>query len=224
MLRAAVYDMDGLLIDSEPYWVQAEMEVLGGVGVPLTPALARETTGMRLDEAVGHWHRRHPWKAPSQAEVLARLTRTAHELILAHAVAKPGVRTSLAFFERRGVRRALASSSPLVLIDAVVAKLGLRGAFELTVSAEGEPFGKPHPAVYLTCATRLDLPPMACLALEDSVNGLVAARAARMRVIAVPDAAQRSDPRFSLADAVLGSLSELDDGVWQRVSGPPSDG
>jgi mannitol-1-/sugar-/sorbitol-6-/2-deoxyglucose-6-phosphatase len=219
MLSAAIYDMDGLLLDSEPYWVQAEVEVLGAVGVPLTPALARETTGMRLDEAVAHWHRRFPWKGQSQGDVLAQLTRTAHALILAHAAPKPGIAASLAFLERRRIRRALASSSPLVLIEAVVDKLGLAGEFELTVSAEGEPFGKPHPAVYLTCARRLGLPPMACVALEDSVNGLVSAKAARMKVIAIPDAAQRSDPRFSLADAVLGSLSELDDGVWQRVAG-----
>jgi len=219
MVSAAIYDMDGLLLDSEPYWVQAEVEVLGGVGVPLTPVLARETTGMRLDEAVAHWYRRFPWQGQSQGDVLARLTRSAHSLILAHATPKPGIDASLAFLERRGIRRALASSSPLVLIDAVVDKLGLSGAFELTVSAEGEPFGKPHPAVYLTCARRLGLPPMVCLALEDSVNGLISAKAARMRVIAVPDPAQRSDPRFSLADAVLGSLAELDDGVWERVAG-----
>ena len=98
MLRAAIYDMDGLLLDSEPYWVQAELEVLGDVGVPLTEALARETTGMRLDEAVAHWYRRFPWKGKGQRSVLARLTRTAHRLILERAEAKPGVRESLALF------------------------------------------------------------------------------------------------------------------------------
>jgi mannitol-1-/sugar-/sorbitol-6-/2-deoxyglucose-6-phosphatase len=218
MLRAAIYDMDGLLLDSEPYWVEAELEVLGGVGVPLTPTLARETTGMRLDEAVAHWYRRFPWKGPSAEDTLLRLTRTAHRLILAHAEAKPGVRESLRLFAARGIRRALASSSPLVLINAVVDKLGLGGQFELTVSAEGEAFGKPHPAVYLTCAQRLGLEPPDCVALEDSVNGLVSAKAARMRVIAVPDALHRDDPRFGLADAVVASLSDITGALLDGLS------
>lgn len=218
MLRAAIYDMDGLLLDSEPYWVEAELEVLGGVGVPLTAELARETTGMRLDEAVAHWYRRFPWKGPSQPEVVARLTRAAHRLILAHAEAKPGVRESLKLFADKGLRRALASSSPLVLIQAVVDKLGLVGQFELSVSAESEAFGKPHPAVYLTCAGRLGLPPAECVALEDSVNGLISAKAARMRVIAVPEAGHTGDSRFCLADAVVASLLDVDAQLLQRLS------
>jgi sugar-phosphatase len=218
MLRAAIYDMDGLLLDSEPYWVQAELEVLGDVGVPLTRELARETTGMRLDEAVAHWYRRFPWKGPSQKLVLRRLTKAAHRLILADAGAKPGVRESLQLFAHKGIRRALASSSPLVLIDAVVDKLGLAGQFELTVSAESEPLGKPHPAVYLTCASRLGVAPSECVALEDSVNGLVSAKAARMRVIAVPEASQLEDRRFCLADAVVRSLLDIDGRLLERLS------
>jgi sugar-phosphatase len=217
MLRAAIYDMDGLLLDSEPYWVQAEVQVLGAVGVPITPELARETTGMRLDEAVAHWYRRYPWKGRSEAEVLAELTRVAHGLIIAHADPKPGVQASLDLFARHGVRRALASSSPPVLIDAVVAKLGLQRAFELTVSAQSERYGKPHPAVYLTCAERLRVAASECVALEDSVNGLISAKAARMRVIAVPEAHHRRDPRFGLADVVLGSLAEIDGPLLERL-------
>lgn len=217
MLRAAIYDMDGLLLDSEPYWVEAEVQVLGAVGVPITAELARETTGMRLDEAVAHWARCYPWKDRSEAEVLAELTRVAHGLIIAHADPKPGVQQSLDLFARHGLRCALASSSPPVLIDAVVAKLGLQRAFELTVSAEGERHGKPHPAVYLTCAERLRVRPTECLALEDSVNGLISAKAARMKVIAVPEAHHRRDPRFSLADVVVDSLEEIDSALLDRV-------
>ncbi len=210
MLRAAIYDMDGLLLDSEPYWVEAEVQVLGGVGVPLTAELARETTGMRLDEAVAHWYRRFPWKGQPPEKVLARLTDAAHRLILTHAEAKPGVQQSLRVFAGRGMRLALASSSPLSLIHRVVEKLGLLGQFELTVSAEGEAHGKPHPAVYLTCARRLGVSPQECVALEDSVNGLTSARAAGMHVIAVPEAAHREDARFQLADVVVNSLLEID--------------
>jgi mannitol-1-/sugar-/sorbitol-6-/2-deoxyglucose-6-phosphatase len=106
----------------------------------------------------------------------------------------------------------------LALIQAVVEKLGLTGKFELLVSAESEPFGKPHPAVYLRCASRLGLSPSECVALEDSVNGLVSAKAARMRVIAVPEAAHQDDARFCLADAVVPSLLEVDGALLQRLS------
>jgi mannitol-1-/sugar-/sorbitol-6-/2-deoxyglucose-6-phosphatase len=218
MLRAAIYDMDGLLLDSEPYWVQAELEVLGGVGVPLTEALARETTGMRLDEAVAHWYRRFPWTGQSQGDVLAQLTRAAHRLILAHAQAKPGVTESLRLFTRLGIRRALASSSPLSLIQAVVEKLGLGGQFELVVSAESEAHGKPHPAVYLTCAERLGVRPAQCVALEDSINGLTSAKAAGMHVIAIPEAAHRRDVAYRAADVVVGSLLEVDQPLLERFS------
>ncbi len=218
MLRAAIYDMDGLLLDSEPYWVQAEVEVLGAVGVPLTAALARETTGMRLDEAVAHWHRRFPWGHESPATVLARLTQAAHHLILASAVAKPGIHQSLSVFQALGIRQALASSSPVSLIDAVVEKLGLAGRFELTVSAESEQHGKPHPAVYLTCAARLGVRPAECVALEDSVNGLASARAAGMRVIAVPEAAHRHDARYASADAVVTSLLDVTPRLLARLA------
>ena len=105
-----------------------------------------------------------------------------------------------------------------MLIDAVVEKLGLGGQFELTVSAESEALGKPHPAVYLTCAARLGVNPSECVALEDSVNGLVSAKAARMRVIAVPEAAHRDDSRFSLADAVVRSLLDVNERLLDRLS------
>lgn len=82
-------------------------------------------------------------------------------------------------------------------------------------SAEAEPYGKPHPAVYLSTAARLGVAPARCLALEDSLNGLIAAKAARMRCVAVPE---RPDPRFALADLVLPGLAHLEERAWERLS------
>jgi sugar-phosphatase len=217
-LHAAIYDLDGLLVDSEPWWVEAEVEVYRAVGAPMTPELCRETTGQRLDEAVGHWFARFPWSGPTRGEVLRRILARAEELIVARASPKPGVQESLAVMRRAGLRCALASSSPTTLIEAVVRRLELDGAFEVLASAESEPFGKPHPAVFLKTAQRLGVDPRDCLVLEDSLNGVVAAKAARMKVIAVPERWPDYDPRMGLADAVVGSLAEVDEGLIARVS------
>ncbi len=207
-LRAVIYDLDGLLIDSEPSWVRAEVEVLGSVGVPLTPERCLETTGLRIDEAVAYWSERHPWQGATRPEVVGRILDRVLRLIAEQAPLKPGVRESLEVVRKAGLRVALASSSPLVLIEGVLARFGLRGEFEVVVSAEGERFGKPHPGVYLTTAARLGLAPEACVALEDSVNGMLSACAAGMRCIAVPER-WPVDARFAAADVVVPSLLDV---------------
>jgi sugar-phosphatase len=213
-----IYDLDGLVIDSEPCWMQAEMEVLGALGVPLTRERCFETTGLRLDEAVGYWAARHPWSGVPPEEVVDRILRRVLALLARRAPLKPGVNESLNLVHRAGLRVALASSSPLTLIQGVLERFGLRGEFEQVVSAEGERFGKPHPGVYLTTAARLGVPPAACVALEDSVNGVLSATAAGMRCIAVPERWPVTDARFASADAVIRSLLEVDADLLGRVT------
>jgi HAD superfamily hydrolase (TIGR01509 family) len=217
-LRAAIYDLDGLAIDSEPSWVEAEVSVMGELGVPLTPALCRETTGMRLDEAVTRWASRFSWQGPSVSQVRERILARATALIVARAPAKPGLRESLREVAEAGLRCAMASSSPVTLIRAVLEKLGLTSAFEVVASAEAQPFGKPHPGVYLSTAAALGVEPTVCVALEDSLNGVVAAKAARMRCIAVPDEWAEQDPRLVLADATLRSLHDVNRALLDRLA------
>jgi len=216
-LQAVIYDLDGLLIDSEPCWMEAELEVLGGLGLPLTAERCRETTGLRMDEAVAYWAARYPWTGATLEEVVRRILRRVLALLAERAPLKPGVWESLAVVRLAGMRVAVASSSPLGLIEGALERVGLRGEFEQVVSAEGERFGKPHPAVYVTAAARLGVAPEACVALEDSVNGVYAATGAGMRCIAVPER-WPVDPRFSAADAVIRSLRELDAELLGRVA------
>lgn len=218
-LRAVIYDLDGLLIDSEPCWGQAEMECLVEVGVPLDAERCQETTGLRLDEVVAYWAARHPWTGVSHEEVVRRILSRVLALLAERAPLKPGVHESLAAIRRAGLRVALASSSPLALVEAALDRVGLRGAFEQVVSAEGERFGKPHPGVYLTTAARLGVAPGGCVALEDSVNGVLSATEAGMRCIAVPERWPVVDPRFSRADAVVRSLLEVDAHLLRALEG-----
>jgi sugar-phosphatase len=207
MLQAAIFDLDGLLIDSEPLWRRAEVEIFATVGLRLAEADCEVTTGLRIDEVVAFRHRERPWHPPLLEEVAARIVDRVIELVEAGGVAKPGGARAVALCAAAGLRLALASSSPEVLIHAALRRLGLDERFERVVSAQHERWGKPHPAVLLTTAERLGVPPDACVVLEDSLNGVIAAKAARMRCLVVPE---RPDPRFVLADRVLPSLLDLD--------------
>lgn len=217
MLRALLFDMDGVLIDSEPLWHRAEIAAFAEAGLALTPTDCLRTTGLRVDETVAYWCERFPTLAPSRnaltADILERLIRLVRE----EGEAKPGVAEALAFARHAGLRLALASSSPYTVIEAVTARLGLASAFEVIHSAEEEERGKPDPAVYLTTAHKLEVGPASCVAIEDSPNGLLSAKAAGMRCIAIPEPALRGDPRFALADAVLSGLEEIGEEVWNRL-------
>ncbi|MEZ4317612.1 MAG: HAD-IA family hydrolase [Myxococcota bacterium] len=182
-MRAVIFDMDGVLVDSEPFWVEAELEVLGGLGVPLTPALCATTTGMRLDAVVEHWLARHPWTGRSVSEVQQDITRGVADRIRAFGEALPGMEDAVRVVREGGLAHAIATSSPHAVIDAVVERLGLHD-FPVC-SAMDEAAGKPDPAVYLTAARRIGVDPAACVAIEDSAPGVASARAAGMFVVAV---------------------------------------
>jgi sugar-phosphatase len=213
-----IFDMDGLLINSEPLWHVAEKEVFGARGLTLTDAMCEETTGLRTDEVVAYWYAKQPWPGGCQSfeamahEILVRM----QELIRAHGVALQGVHDILQLLQQRQLALGLASSSPPALIDTVVDKLRIRHYFRVLCSAIDEAWGKPHPAVYLTAAKRLGLPPRDCLVFEDSINGIRAAKAAGMITVAVPAVHQYEDERFGEADFKLRSLTDFS---WDLVRG-----
>lgn len=216
---AVIFDMDGVLIDSEPLWRRAEIEVFGAVGIALTEADCMRTTGLRIDEVVAFWQRQRTWAGPTAVAVAQGIVTRVVELVQQQGEPLPGAFPALDFFAARGLPLGLASSSPRRLIDAVLARLGIGPRFAAVHSAEGEALGKPDPAVYLHAAEQLGHHPARCVAIEDSIPGVLAAKAAGMGCIAVPAPEHRSDPRLAAADVVLGSLLELDDAVWRRVGG-----
>ena len=220
MLEAAIFDMDGLLIDSEPLWRRAEQRIFAGLGVRLTDAMCMETMGVRVDDVVRHWYGLYPWQGPSTDEVAAEIVTAMVELVESEGVAMEGVAQVLDLLAGNGLRLSLASSSSMRLIDAVVDHLGIRQRFEVIRSAELEPYGKPHPGVFLTTAEQLGVDAPRCLVLEDSFNGVIAGLAARMKVVAVPAPEDQSQPRFDIAHARLQSLLELDEACLKRLAQP----
>ncbi|NMA26247.1 MAG: hexitol phosphatase HxpB [Burkholderiales bacterium] len=217
-LQACIFDMDGVLLDSEPFWRQAEMEVFATVGLHLTEEDCMQTMGVRIDEVVALRHLQKPWSSPSCSEVADRIVERVAELIQTRGRPLEGVGEALEFLQEKGLSLALASSSSSRLIRTALETLELTSAFPVWHSAEYEEFGKPHPAVFLATARKLGVAPASCLVIEDSLNGVVAAFAAGMPALAVPEPAVAQDPRFALAQAVLGSLRELPE-AWERLVG-----
>ncbi len=207
-LRATIFDLDGLLVDSETLWHRAEVEILGARGVPVTEHEDRATKGMFVEEVVRYWHGRYPWSPPALDDVVAQLLTRVGDLVEQSGRMLPGAERALDLASERGPI-ALASSTPMALIERVLDHFDLRDRFAVIRSAEDEPFGKPHPGVFLSAASDLDVDPPVCLVLEDSAAGVIAAKAARMAVVAVPVAAERNQAPFALADLRLDSLVDL---------------
>jgi len=217
-----VFDLDGLLIDSEPFWRRAEIEVFATVGVTLTEAETRQTMGLRIDDAVHHWFVRRPWEGRTPDQVERAVTARVAELIEAEGTPMPGALAVVGLCRDRGIPMAVCSGSYAVVIEAALDKLGLTSCMAAWHSAEWEPLGKPHPGSYLTTAAKLGVDPTACLAFEDSFNGAISAKAARMRVVAVPEPAALGSPRWGFCDLVLASLEEFDEAALVGLGHPPA--
>jgi len=218
---AVVFDLDGLLIDSEPFWRRAEIEVFASVGLELTEAQTRQTMGLRIDDAVQHWWVRSPWTGLTPAQVERAVTARVAELIEAEGEPMPGARAVIALCAGRGIPMAVCSGSYAVVIEAALDRLGITEAMSTWHSAEWEPLGKPHPGAYLSTAAKLGVDPTACVAFEDSFNGAISGKAARMRVVAVPEPAARGSARWGFCDLVLDSLEGFDAAVLDALEGTP---
>lgn len=209
-ILAAIFDMDGLLIDSEPLWDQAELEVMQTLGVDISRRHELpDTLGLRIDLVVDLWFAQQPWNGPSVAEVTERIINRAINLVEEKRPLLAGVHQAVALCKAQGLKVGLASASPLRMLEQVLGMFELRDQFDAIASAEHLPYSKPHPQVYLDAAAKLGVDPLTCVTLEDSVNGMIATKAARMRSVVVPAPENRDDPRWALANVTLDSLEQL---------------
>lgn len=207
-IQAVIFDLDGLLIDSEIVWNMVRTEIAAQQGVAWTEGDHRAVMGVSTAEWVAYMTERLALElSPAEVQelVAGRMVASYRERI----PFKPG---AVELVQATGERYplGLASGSVRELIDLVVAAPELAGRFDAVVSADEVGRGKPHPDVYLETARRLGVVPEACVCLEDSGHGIDAGKAAGMRVIAVPDL--RFMPRAEVlarADVVLGSLLEV---------------
>jgi sugar-phosphatase len=207
--KAIIYDMDGVLIDSEPLWKIAMEEVFQDVGCNLTRKDFEKTVGLRLDEVINYWFIHNPWEKYTPNEVLKKITEKMVVLIKKNGDALPGVKESLEFFKNQGFKIGLATSSYEILIETVLDVLNIRNYFDKTHSAEHETHGKPHPAVYIHTANELGVNPLECIVIEDSLNGVIAGKSARMYVICVPEKTHEVIQKLIIADEIHEDLNSF---------------
>jgi HAD superfamily hydrolase (TIGR01509 family) len=213
--RALLFDMDGLMVDSEPLWFRVQGDFVRARGGVWTRAEADQCTGRGLANALR--------VIQSQLGVAVDIERDTAAILdgfaarVAELELKPGCRELLALAVARATPRAVASSSARRLIHAVLEHFALHPSFDAVVSGEAVTRQKPAPDIFLAAAERIGARPGDCVVLEDSLAGVEAARAAGMRVIAVPE---KPDDRFAaLADAVVADLHEASRRLELRPGG-----
>ena len=198
--EAVIFDMDGVLIDSEPLWKIAMEDVFKSVGCNLTRKDFQKTVGLRIDEVIRYWYCYSPWENATTDDVERRIIERMVELLTQNGKPLLGVIPTLEFLKSKGLKIGLATSSYTILINTVLDVLQIRHYFDFTHSAENEDYGKPHPAVYLTVARFLGVDSTKCLVIEDSLNGIISGKAARMKVVCIPEKTHSPEPKLIVAD------------------------
>lgn len=208
-IKAIIFDMDGVIIDSEPLWRRAMIQSFNEIGIPFTDEECRMTTGLRFIEVAEFWFTKHGITNMTIFEfdhlVISRLC----DLIKSEGKLMHSVEDALKYLKKEGYKIALGTSSNLLLMNTVIDELGIREYFDAVCSAQNLEYGKPHPEVFINCAKELQIKPSECLVVEDSVNGVVAAKAAQMKVLVVPEEENMDNPKFAIADYKLRSLEEF---------------
>jgi sugar-phosphatase len=218
-LNTVIFDMDGLLIDSEPLWQEAATEVFKNYGLSLTETQMNSTTGLRTHEYVKWWFGFYGIGNEELAKAEKKIIHYMLDNIERKGKIMPGVHYIFEFFKRKDFKIGLASSSPKELIDLVVEMIEIKKYLHATSSAEHLAFGKPHPLVYLDCAQKLQADAYECICFEDSFNGMIAAKAARMKCVIVPHHSQMKEERWSAADLKLSSLQNFGELHFNLVNG-----
>lgn len=206
-IQAVIFDLDGLLVDSEPLQIMAWREYLDGLGVALPPEVLSEMYGLRLTDASKVVVRL--LELDVTPEIVARdRDRRFLEMVPGAIEPRPGAREIVQELHRRDMPMALATSGHRRYVDLALESAAIPGLFKVEVTGEMVQRGKPDPETFLTAAELLGVEPAACLVLEDSPNGVRAAKAAGMSCVAIP-IEDVSGVDVSMADAVLPSLEEV---------------
>ena len=206
---AVIFDLDGLLADSEPWWTEIDAKLLGEHGVNYRGEYHRKVLGVSYRLAVEFYRKAFHISAPIE-ELMRRRGEIAIDFFANRVDLFPCAKTTLQQLREMQLRLAVATSSVSASAGPFLERIGIRTFFDVVVTGDQVERGKPNPDIYLQTAKELGIAPEACLVIEDAVAGVVAAKAANMRVAAIPDT-RFVDPRDyeNKADYVLGSLSEI---------------
>ena len=217
-IEAVLFDLDGLMVDSEAHAVETWRAVLARRGVELDPATIDAMLGQRLDDTARLLVERLALADDPRA-LGAEKSALQIERLDGNVTAMPGLFELIDALDSRGMKRAVASSGVRPYVEAVLGAIGVARRFEVVVTGDDVARGKPAPDVFLRAAERLGVRPPACLALEDAPNGIAATKAAGMRCVAVPNAFTRT-LNLSAADVILPSLHAVRDALDTLLNRP----
>ena len=209
--------MDGVLIDSENHWQRNERTLFGELGIELTDELLVQTRGLTTVEMVAHWSSRFSIDGISREELMKEYDRRMIHIMETDVPIMDGAVEAIQFFRDKKIPVALATCSTGDHIEAAMGKHDLKKYFSLMISAADNMQGKPHPEVYIRTAGLLGTDPTHCLAFEDSFFGVISAKAAKMKVVAMPDPEEYDQLRFGAADLKIRSLRELNNEVFEKL-------
>jgi len=210
MIQAAIFDMDGLLIDSEPFWQLAEREIFSSVGVQVTDELAEQTATMTTREVTEFWFNLNPWSSLNLDEVEKAVVDRVEALVRERGSELQGVSKTLSLLKSKGIKIGLSTNSPFQLIPVILNKLGIASYFEAISSSDDVERGKPEPDVYLSTVDKLGVSALNCIAFEDSRSGMLAATRANIKTVVVPHP-DKYHHDFSESHLKLRSLSEFNE-------------
>ncbi len=209
MIEAVLFDLDGLLINSEPLWQETEYNFFQKLGIETSPTAIDTTYGLPVNELVEYYYKIKPWDNYDLNKIRYEIFDQVEQKIQEFGKPLPGVNEILDFFKNKKIKIGLASASPYGIIYSALDKLQIRNYFDMIHSGDEEEYGKPHPAVYINAAKRINIKPINCLVFEDSLFGIIAAKAARMKTVAVPGNNDTDNPKLVIADLVIKSLTEF---------------
>lgn len=219
-MKAVIFDMDGLLIDSEPMWKSAEEQVFSALGVEVSDQLASFTASMTTREVTEFWFSRFPWQNRSLESVENEVIERVGALIQQDGIAKRGVLQIIKMLKQHECKIGLATNAPESLVPLVLEKLEIADYFDCTVSSSEVDQGKPNPDVYLLALDKLDVSATETLAFEDSASGLRAATAAKIRTIVVPSIQDFEDADFEEAELKIRHLEEFNAERFYKLCQP----
>jgi mannitol-1-/sugar-/sorbitol-6-/2-deoxyglucose-6-phosphatase len=208
MFDGVVFDFDGVIIDSEPAWEKAKLNVFHTAGLNISQEKVLTYTGKTLEEFVEEEQLHFGFDDHLAKQLVKDISHYATYELKNNVTPLAGIYEAIDYFLVSGKKLAIASSAGSAFIKSTLNKLNLQNVFKIICSAENEEYGKPHPAVYISACKKLELSPLNAIAIEDSLTGLLAAKAAKMSCILIKHPNKRM-PAHEIADKIIKDLTEI---------------
>jgi len=221
-IRAVIFDLDGVLADSEPWWNQIDAKLLSEHGISYRGEYHREVLGVSYRLAIEFY--KDAFHIPvSVEELMRRRSEIATDFFGNRVGLFPSAKMTLEQLREMKLTLAVATSSVSASASPFLDRTGIRSFFQVVITGDDVERGKPDPDIYLLTAKKIGIAPAACLVIEDALAGVTAAKAGNMRVAAIPDTRFVDSPEYEReADYVLGNLSEIP-ALISRVNSAASD-